>query len=290
MANLQKRVAENVAGDYFVDSTCIDCDTCRQIAPATFGDGANTAFVFSQPETVKDRRDAMRALVSCPTGSIGCQGNDDPKQVLTDFPLLVEKPVFYCGFNSPKSYGGNSYFVQRAEGNWMIDSPKFVSSMVRQLESLGGISHIFLTHEDDVADAARYAEHFGACRVIHRAELDSQPDAEMVLDGFEPLELLPGVVAIPSPGHTRGHMVLLLENRFLFTGDHLYWDRATGRLAAYHDYCWHSWAQQTESMRRLSEFEFEWVLPGHGQRVCLAREEMQRQIRALAKQMQTEQS
>ena len=38
MANLEKRLPENVPGDFFVDSTCIDCDACRQIAPAVFGD------------------------------------------------------------------------------------------------------------------------------------------------------------------------------------------------------------------------------------------------------------
>ena len=32
MANLKKRVPENFPGDFFVDSTCIDCDACRQIA------------------------------------------------------------------------------------------------------------------------------------------------------------------------------------------------------------------------------------------------------------------
>jgi len=36
MANLEKRLPENAPGDFFVDSTCIDCDACRQIAPAVF--------------------------------------------------------------------------------------------------------------------------------------------------------------------------------------------------------------------------------------------------------------
>ena len=38
MANPKKRVPENVPGDFFVDSTCIDCDACRQIAPTVFGE------------------------------------------------------------------------------------------------------------------------------------------------------------------------------------------------------------------------------------------------------------
>ena len=49
MANLKKRVPENVPGDFFVDSTCIDCDACRQIAPAVFGEAAETSFVKAQP-------------------------------------------------------------------------------------------------------------------------------------------------------------------------------------------------------------------------------------------------
>ena len=49
MANLKKRVPENVPGDFFVDSTCIDCDACRQIASSVFGEAAETSFVKAQP-------------------------------------------------------------------------------------------------------------------------------------------------------------------------------------------------------------------------------------------------
>src|ERR1043165_273920 len=221
MANQKKRVPENVPGDFFVDSTCIDCDACRQIAPAVFGEAAETSFVKVQPLTSADRRQALRALLARPTGSIGCLGDDDVKQVMKDFPLLIEEPVDYCGYNSPKSYGGNSYFVRHPQGNWLIDAPKFVTPLVRQLEALGGIAHIFLTHRDDVADAKRYAQHFGGRRIIHRDELSSQPDAEVVLDGKGSWQLAPGFLAIATPGHTRGHCVLLFQERFLFTGDQL---------------------------------------------------------------------
>src|SRR5438128_1951282 len=140
MANPKKRVPENVPGDYFVDSTCIDCDACRQIAPQVFAEARDTSFVQRQPRTADDRRAAMRALVSCPTGSIGGQGEDDPKTVMGDFPLLVEDPVYYCGFCSPKSFGGNSYLLRHSAGNWLIDSPKFLAPLARQIERLGGIA------------------------------------------------------------------------------------------------------------------------------------------------------
>jgi glyoxylase-like metal-dependent hydrolase (beta-lactamase superfamily II)/ferredoxin len=285
MANLSKRVAEDVPGDFFVDSTCIDCDTCRQLAPAVFAEAEDHAFVHRQPESAEQRRQALRALVCCPTGSIGSRGGERPASVLDDFPLEIEQPVFYCGFNSPRSFGGNSYFVRHPEGNFLIDSPKYLPRLVRKLEQMGGIARIFLTHSDDVADAHLYAQHFGSKRYIHRAELDSQPDAEVVLEGDEPIELAPGFLAIPTPGHTEGHCVLLVQERFLFTGDHLAWNRHSRRLEAFPDYCWFSWPRQVESMARLAGFSFEWVLPGHGQRVHLPRPEMQRQMRELVTRM-----
>jgi glyoxylase-like metal-dependent hydrolase (beta-lactamase superfamily II)/ferredoxin len=281
MANPKKSVPENVLGDFFVDSTCIDCDACRQVAPAVFGEAATTSFVKAQPASSDDRRQALRALLACPTGSIGCLGKDDPKAVMADFPLLIESPVYYCGYNSPKSYGGNSYFIKDASGNWLIDSPKFVTPLVHQLEAMGGVQHIFLTHRDDVADAERYARHFGGRRIIHQDELASQPEAEFVLKGQGPWELAPGFLAIFTPGHTRGHCVLLLRDRFLFTGDHLEWDRDERRLSASEDYCWHSFSEQARSMERLAAYQFEWILPGHGQRVHLPAGEMRRQLTRL---------
>lgn len=216
VANPKKRVPANVPGDFFVDSTCIDCDACRQIAPSVFGEAAGTSFVRAQPISSADRRQALRALLACPTGSIGCLGGDDPKSVMKDFPLVIEEPVYYSGYNSPKSYGGNSYFIRHAAGNWLIDSPKFVTPLVQQFEALGGIATIFLTHRDDVADAERYAKHFGSRRIIHREELSSQPGAEVILAGRGPWELAAEFLAIPTPGHTEGHCVLLFRERFLF--------------------------------------------------------------------------
>jgi glyoxylase-like metal-dependent hydrolase (beta-lactamase superfamily II)/ferredoxin len=286
MANPKKRVPENVPGDFFVDSTCIDCDACRQIAPAVFGEGPGTSFVHTQPIAADDRRRALQALLACPTGSIGCLGEDDPREVMQDFPLLIEEPVYYCGYNSPKSYGGNSYLILDPGGNWLVDSPKFVAPLVRQLERLGGVAHIFLTHRDDVADAERYAQHFGSRRIIHRKELTSQPGAEVILDGDGPWQLAPGYLGIATPGHTRGHCVLLVRDRFLFTGDHLDWDRDAQQLSASEDYCWYSWSEQIESMQRLAGYRFEWVLPGHGQRVHLPADRMRQEMTRLVGSMQ----
>ncbi len=277
MANALKALPTNVPGSWFVDSTCIDCDTCRQLAPRVFGEADDHSFVQSQP-TRDDERDALHALLACPTGSIGTRGANRAKDTIPDFPLNIEDEVYYCGFTSPKSFGGSSYFVRHPDGNWLIDSPKFLPQLVHKMELLGGISRIFLTHRDDVADAEKYARHFAARRIIHREELAAQPDAEQILDGFDYVQLAPAFVAIPTPGHTAGHVVLLYKNRYLFTGDHLAWDRHHQRLTAFRDYCWHSWSQQQQSLARLLNHEFQWILPGHGERVHLSTEAMREQM------------
>jgi glyoxylase-like metal-dependent hydrolase (beta-lactamase superfamily II)/ferredoxin len=281
MADISRALPANVPGDWFVDATCIDCDTCRQLAPRIFGEADGYSFVQAQPAA--NERAALHALVSCPTGSIGTRGHNAVKTVMVDFPLLIENDVYYCGFTSPKSYGGSSYFVRHPKGNWLVDSPKFLPQLVRKFEALGGIGTIFLTHRDDVADAAKYARQFGAQRIIHRQELSAQPDAERIIDGFDAVEIEPEFVVIPTPGHTAGHCVLLYQNRhrkngYLFTGDHLAWDRHEQHLTAFRDYCWDSWPKQKQSLARLLDFSFEWVLPGHGERVHLPAIEMHQQL------------
>ena len=106
-----------------------------------------------------------------------------------------------------------------------------------------------------------------------------------VIDGFDAVELGPGFTEIPTPGHTAGHMALLYENRYLLTGDHLAWDRDEQRLIAFRDYCWHSWAEQKQSLARLLDFRFEWILPGHGQGVHLPPDQMRQEQQRLLGQI-----
>ncbi len=281
MAELSRRLPENVEGSFFVDSTCIDCDTCRQIAPATFGETGDFSFVKLQPAGGEEERAAYRALVACPTGSIGVADKAGVSAAVREFPFPLAPRLWYCGFHSPKSFGGSSYFLEHPNGNWLIDSPRFVEHLARRFEAMGGIRYIFLTHRDDVADAAKYASRFGAERIIHRLELSAQPAAERVIDGFDPIELAPGFLAIPTPGHTRGHCVLLAPGGLLFSGDHIWWSRNRGRLNASRDVCWYSWEDQVESVRLLAGYSFEWVLPGHGERAHLLPAEISRQLSRL---------
>jgi len=181
MANIKKRLSNNVSGDFFVDSTCINCDTCRQLAPTVFEDDGDYSYVFHQPSRPPEQRQAFQALLACPTSSIGTQGKNLAREVMGDFPMPLEDEVYYLGFHSESSFGANSYFIRHPEGNWMIDSPRFLPFLVKQMEALGGIRYIFFTHRDDVADGAKYAEKFGSERIIHQKDQKAMNDAEHVL-------------------------------------------------------------------------------------------------------------
>jgi glyoxylase-like metal-dependent hydrolase (beta-lactamase superfamily II) len=222
--------------------------------------------VTRQPQTEAERLAAFRALLSCPTASIGCEGD---KKLLNDaaqsLPLPIAENVYYCGYASESSFGAASYFIQREGGNVLIDSPRMNGSLGRRLEAMGGVRWLFLTHRDDVADHQEWADRFGCERVMHKADIGlGMKNMEIQIEGLEPHKLADDLLILPVPGHTRGHSVLIYKEKFLFTGDHLEFDEDVQKLRAFKDFCWYSWDQQVESMKRLANYDFEWVLPGHG--------------------------
>jgi glyoxylase-like metal-dependent hydrolase (beta-lactamase superfamily II) len=264
MASLQQRLPENVPGDFFVDSTCIDCDTCSQLAPGIFRDHGDQCSVHHQPETDAETQLAMMALVACPTGSIGATSRHDAHLGIDAFPLLLEDNVYFCGFTSESSFGAWSYLITRPEGNILIDSPRFATQLVKRIEAMGGVSRMLLTHKDDVAAHNLFREKFHCERLMHADDGARRLGVEQVITGDEPLQLEDDLLVIPTPGHTRGHVVFLYRNKFLFTGDHLAWSQGRQTLTAFRSVSWYSWPEQTLSMEKLLSYEFEWVLPGHG--------------------------
>jgi glyoxylase-like metal-dependent hydrolase (beta-lactamase superfamily II)/ferredoxin len=289
VANAKLKHPANVDGDFFVDTTCIDCDTCRWLAPDTFTDVGDQSAVHHQPQTVAERAAALRAVVACPTASIGVS---EPatrallKEVSTSFPILVEDEVFYCGYHAESSFGAASYLIRRDEGNVMVDSPRFAAPLVKRVEEMGGVRWLYLTHQDDVADHAKWAAKFGAERIIHADDARGL-DVEIEIKGLDPHELAPGLTIIPVPGHTRGSTVLHYGKKFLFTGDHLAWSKRRNNLYAFRSACWYSWDEQIRSMERLRGRRFEWVLPGHGWRLNADADEMARQLEACIAWMKT---
>lgn len=280
MASPKRRLAANVDGDFYVDDTCIDCDTCRWMAPATFDEVDDQSRVHRQPSTPDETRRALLALIACPTASIGTRSKHDIAAAKAALPDPIDGDVYHCGYHAESSFGAASYLIVRPQGNVLVDSPRWAGALVRRLEQLGGVRWMFLTHQDDVADHRRFRDHFGCDRVMHCDDIrHGTREVEVQIAGDDPVPLggatdggaAPGGLwVIPTPGHTRGSACLLVDDRYLFTGDHLAFSERRGHLYAFRSACWYDWPAQIRSMERLAvlqpEHPFQWVLPGHGRR------------------------
>ncbi len=76
MANRKDRLPGNVEGEYYVDSSCIGCELCRDTAPGHFrmNESGDTALVFRQPASQDERQVCENAKEACPVEAIGNDG------------------------------------------------------------------------------------------------------------------------------------------------------------------------------------------------------------------------
>ena len=77
MADIQLKYEDNVAGRYFVDEERIDCDLCRETAPACFtrNEDDGYSFVFKQPGDEEEEELCKEAMENCPVEAIGDCGS-----------------------------------------------------------------------------------------------------------------------------------------------------------------------------------------------------------------------
>ena len=285
LASKQRRPA-NIGGNLFVDESCIDCDTCRWMAPATYGRAGTKSYVHKQPEG-DETANALAAAVACPTGSIRTQKPEPSmREVVDSFPLPIDAArlprVFHLGYHAAASFGATPYLLCMPDGtNAMVDAPRFSSKLAKALEARGGVQLLLLSHMDDVADHNRWKERFPEMvRVMHARDVrgpDSWPYIDMrgverQLEGAGPWELLPGLRAIHTPGHSAGSVSFLAEAALcggaegaLFTGDHFCFSGRLGRLDGMARYG-EDLPLQARSIAKLADEPFSWVLPGHGRR------------------------
>jgi ferredoxin len=78
MAEIEDRLPDNVNGPFYVDSQCIDCDVCRDMAPANFRQNRDNgySFVYKQPDTDEERKICEEAMNACPVEAIGDDGRN----------------------------------------------------------------------------------------------------------------------------------------------------------------------------------------------------------------------
>lgn len=266
MANRKNQHPSNIPGPLFTDLTCIDCETCFHIGPELFKEKSDKSVVIKQPENLEEWKKAKRAILSCPTNSIGVHGaGEEFKNLDPELPYKINENVYYLGYTSKDSYGATSYLIVRPEGNVIIDSPRFHPWLVKELEKMGGVKHMILSHQDDVADHQKFHDHFGCDRYIHGDDVNSDTQGcEQILQGHGPFYLSNDLKLITTPGHSKGHICVNYQDKYLFTGDHLFVDENLRTITASQRVCWYSWSEQVKSIKKLLSERFEWIMPGHG--------------------------
>ncbi|KAL5718253.1 hypothetical protein ACHQM5_011178 [Ranunculus cassubicifolius] len=271
-SQLKQRRSQNVHGDFFVDHTCIDCDTCRWMAPKIFTRVDEKSAVSKQPDSAEERIQALQALLACPTSSIRTE--KPPHDILEaqkkfPHPIDLEKlpGVFHCGYHSEASFGATSYLIVHPEGNILVDGPRFTEKLAQNIDMLGGARYLFLTHSDDVADHDKWSKRLNCDRIIHSKEVDAYTaNAEMKLEGSGPWSIGSDIEIIHTPGHSEGSICLFYKPlKALFTGDHLC--KREDKLCMIEMYNHFSISAQVNSIRMLLDLDFEWILPGHLRRV-----------------------
>ncbi|KAK9826282.1 hypothetical protein WJX74_005700 [Apatococcus lobatus] len=269
---------ENAPGDFYVDSTCIDCDTCRWMAPETYSRINQQSAVHLQPQSPEERKRALQALLACPSFSIHAKHkkSEEMGAALNEMPLHVSgtENVFHLVMASESSYGAVAYLIRRPEGNIMMDSPRFDVKLLKRIQAMGGVKYMCLSHRDDVCDHAKWAKALGCTRILRRDECNKEQgtnEVEVKLEGQGPWGLPDGstdIELIHTPGHTTGHVVLLYKpERTLFSGDHWGYSGREQCGSLFRRVNWYSIDHQMESLAKLRPLDFVHVLPGHGRRM-----------------------
>ncbi|XP_072966460.1 uncharacterized protein [Typha angustifolia] len=276
-ASTRQRRPQNVEGDFFVDHRCIDCDTCRWMAPEIFTSVDGKSAVTRQPSSEEEKIKALQALLSCPTSSIHTE--KPTKKILEVqkmFPLPIDEialpGVYHCGYHSERSFAATSYLITHPEGNILVDSPRYTEKLARNIEMLGGVRYMFLTHKDDIGDHEKWSKRLKCERILHSGDVeDSTEEVEMKLYGDGPWSIGTEFKLIHTPGHTEGSVCLYYERlKVLFTGDHLAKSDESDDLCFSLIYNHQSVSLQMDSIKELLDLNFEWILPGHGRRIRFA--------------------
>lgn len=76
MADNEDKVQDNVEGNWYVDTQCIDCDLCRTTAPDNFKQNPDEgySYVYKQPESEEESKLCDQAMEECPVEAIGSDG------------------------------------------------------------------------------------------------------------------------------------------------------------------------------------------------------------------------
>jgi ferredoxin len=102
MADVANKYPENVAGKYYVDNQCIDCDLCRETAPDNFkrNEDGGYSYVSKQPASPEEESPLQGSQRGLPgrghwrqRGLVSRYLSPGPRPEAAGFLLGAPKPV-----------------------------------------------------------------------------------------------------------------------------------------------------------------------------------------------------
>lgn len=77
MATAAERRPDNAPGKFYIDNTCDYCEVCLDEAPNNLkkSDNGEYSIVCKQPENEEEEQDLRNAIETCPSESIGDDGD-----------------------------------------------------------------------------------------------------------------------------------------------------------------------------------------------------------------------
>jgi ferredoxin len=77
MADKNSKQPESVPGKWYVDTTCVPCNSCMDEAGSLlkYNEDQSHVYFTRQPSGPQEEECAKRAMEICPTGSIGNDGD-----------------------------------------------------------------------------------------------------------------------------------------------------------------------------------------------------------------------
>lgn len=140
---------------------------------------------------------------------------------------LEEKGLYSIKTTPDFGIGQTAYFIQSEGFNLLWDCITYIDqSTIKQIEDLGGIDTIALSHPHYYSSQVEWAEAFDAPIYIHEDDREwiTRPSDKIILWSGESLELREGVVLHRLGGHYKGGAVLEWKDGYnqkgaLLTGD-----------------------------------------------------------------------
>ncbi|MCM3677427.1 hypothetical protein M3699_27585 [Peribacillus simplex] len=140
---------------------------------------------------------------------------------------LDEEGLYSINTNPNFGIGQTAYLIKDKKFNLLWDCITYIDQdTITQIEDLGGIDAIALSHPHYFSSQVEWAEAFDAPIYIHEDERDwvTRPSEKIIFWSGESLELQQGVILQRIGGHFKGGTVLEWKNGFsqngiLLTGD-----------------------------------------------------------------------